>query len=324
MLTTSFLNRCGHPHSYKTRSGAVNQMPGSDFAFMGGRTVSKETEVLAEANLKRGQELINTKKPREALPFLLKVMDDPEIFDACGSIAMKLPQDLAIEFLLNAELKSHRHLQNTMGPDCFELTSPYGAPDFWGLIETRPYMRLPQNLVRLYVKAKRWDEAVATNIEILRICESDNMGQRKRMAGLLLHAGRPADALYFVQCWLQYDEPPTATSIITFAPPRRTPMPDAQVEKMKRWVDLEMVYSAALARQYLHMAAQYPLVLIKVIGKFKERVDGDKHPSRTMNSPEDARDRLWLAQDLWMQDAPWNWVSRDPFEGTGASRMFIL
>jgi hypothetical protein len=51
---------------------------------------------------------------------------------------------------------------------------------------------------------------------------------------------------------------------------------------MKRWVDLEMVYSAALAaftldgnsalaRQYLHMAAQYPLVLIKVIGKFKER-----------------------------------------------------
>jgi hypothetical protein len=106
-----------------------------------------------------------------------------------------------------------------------------------------------------------------TNIEILRIC---NMGQRKRMAGLLLHAGRPADALYFVQCWLQYDEP-TATSIITFAPPRRTPMPDAQDEKMNRWVDLEMVYSAALARQYLHMAAQYPLVLIKVIGKFKER-----------------------------------------------------
>jgi hypothetical protein len=48
-----------------------------------------------------------------------------------------------------------------MGPDCFELTSPYGAPDFWGLIETQPYMRLPRNLVRLYVKAKRWDEAVS-------------------------------------------------------------------------------------------------------------------------------------------------------------------
>jgi hypothetical protein len=45
------------------------------------------------------------KKPRGALPFLLKAMDDPENLDACGSIAMKLPQDLAIEFLLNAELK---------------------------------------------------------------------------------------------------------------------------------------------------------------------------------------------------------------------------
>jgi hypothetical protein len=32
-----------------------------------------------------------------------------------------------------------------------------------------------------------------------------------------------------------------------------------------------------------------------------------------MNGSEDARDHLWLAQDLWMQDAPWNWVSRDPF-----------
>jgi hypothetical protein len=107
------------------------------------------------------------------------------------------------------------------------------------------------------------------------------MGQRKRMTALLLHAGRPADALYFVQCWLQYDELPTATSIYlcTAAPHADA---DAQVENMKRWVDLEMVYSAALAaftldgnsalaRQYLHMAAQYPLVLIKVIGKFKER-----------------------------------------------------
>ncbi|KAJ7328710.1 hypothetical protein DFH08DRAFT_815484 [Mycena albidolilacea] len=212
-------------------------------------------------------------------------MDDPEIFDACSSIAMKLLQDLVIEFLLNAELK-----------------------DFWGLIEARPYMCLLRNLVQLYVKAKCWDEAVATNIEILRICEPDNKGQCKRMAVLLLHAGQPTDALYFVQCWLQYDEPPAATSIITFAPLRRMPMPDVQVEKMMRWVDLEM----------------YPLVLIKVIRKFKEHINGDKHPLHTMNSPEDAQDCLWLAQDLWMQDAPWNWVSQDLFEGMGASRMFIL
>jgi hypothetical protein len=55
-------------------------------------------------SLKRGQD-IKTKKEKGTLPFLLKAMDDPENLDACGSIAMKLPQDLAIEFLLNAELK---------------------------------------------------------------------------------------------------------------------------------------------------------------------------------------------------------------------------
>jgi hypothetical protein len=107
------------------------------------------------------------------------------------------------------------------------------------------------------------------------------MGQRAWMPALLLHARRPADALYFAQRWLESDEGPPGSGI-DFSPPRRTPMTDAQIAKMNKWVDLQMIYSAALAaftldgdsslaRQYLHMAAQYPLVLIKVIGKFKER-----------------------------------------------------
>jgi hypothetical protein len=38
-------------------------------------------------SLKSGQELLKMKKkPREALPFLLKAMDNPENLDACGSM----------------------------------------------------------------------------------------------------------------------------------------------------------------------------------------------------------------------------------------------
>ncbi|KAJ7136115.1 hypothetical protein C8R44DRAFT_769721 [Mycena epipterygia] len=285
---------------------------------IGGGTVSKESE----ANLKRGRELLNKKKTNEALPFLLKATDDPNNLDACTAISMMLPEDTAIDFLKNTELKGRAHLQRVLSPDCFELTCEYGAPSFWGILQTRPYMRLLGTLVRAYVNAKRWEEAVATNIEILRICESDNMGQRAWMAALLLHAGRPADALYFTQRWLEHNETPPGSGI-DFAPPRRTPMTDAQHQKVSEWVDLQMIYSAALAaftldgdtelaRQYLHIAAQYPMVFIKVLGKFKERVDVDTHPTRGHNGAEDARDHLWLAQDLWSQEAAWNWVDQDP------------
>ncbi|KAJ6545081.1 hypothetical protein DFH09DRAFT_659271 [Mycena vulgaris] len=288
------------------------------FMGIGGGTVSKESE----ANLKRGQELLEKKKPDEALPFLLKAMEDPNNLDACSSIAMMLPQEAAIEFLKQGELKGRAHLHRVLSPDCFELTCEYGAPRFWGILETRPYMRLLGTLARAYVNEKRWDEAVATNIEILRICHSDNMGQRAWMGALLLHSGRPADALYFTQRWLECDETPPGSGI-DFGPPRRAPLTAAQLQQVNRFTDLQMIYSAALAaftldgdselaRQYLHVAAQFPMVLIKVLGRFKERVDLDAHATRGKNGAEDARDHLWLAQDLWMQDAVWNWVDKDP------------
>ncbi|KAJ7702198.1 hypothetical protein B0H17DRAFT_1327178 [Mycena rosella] len=222
-------------------------------------------------------------------------MDDPNNLNAANSISMMLPQDAAIDFLKNVELKVR-------------------CPRFWGILETRPYMRLLGTLVRAYVNAKRWDEAVATNIEILRICLNDNMGQRAWMGALLLHAGRPADALYFTQRWLEHDETPLGSGI-DFGPPRLAPLTAAQLQ--------QMIHSAALAaftldgdselaRQYLHIAAKVPMVFIKVLGLFKERVDVDTHATRGVNGAEDAPDHLWLAQDLWMQEAAWNWVNNDP------------
>ncbi|KAJ6613951.1 hypothetical protein B0H10DRAFT_1951098 [Mycena sp. CBHHK59/15] len=243
------------------------------FMGIGGGTVSKESE----ANLKRGQDLLNKKKPDEALPFLLKAMEDPNNLDACNSVSMMLPPNMVIEFLKNTELKGHAHLQRVLGPDCFELTCEYGAPNFWGILETRPYMRLLGTL--------------------------------------------PADALYFTQQWLECDETPSGSGI-DFAPPRRTAMMDMQYQNVAKWTDLQMIYSAALAaftlnsdcelaRQYLHIAVQFLTVLIKVLGKFKERVDVDTHPTREHNGAEDTRDHLWLVQDLWMQDNVWNWVDKD-------------
>ncbi|KAJ6510892.1 hypothetical protein C8R45DRAFT_1089026 [Mycena sanguinolenta] len=284
------------------------------FMGIGGGTVSKESE----ANLKRRQELLNMKKPDEALPFLHKALEDPNNLDACSAIALMLPQDMAIEYLKNAELKGRGNLQSILSPDCFELTCRYGAPDFWGILETRPYMRLLGTLVRCYVNAKRWDEAKFSAYASRTIWDSVLGCPRSYCI-----PGDPPMRSTFAQRWLEAEETP-AGSGIDFARPRRTPMNDAQIDKMKKWVNLQMIYSAALAaftldgdsalaRQYLHIAVKYPVVLIKILGKFKERHDVDTHPVRSLNGAEDARDHLWLTQDLWTQDAIWNWLDQDPF-----------
>ncbi|KAJ7816873.1 hypothetical protein B0H14DRAFT_2602402 [Mycena olivaceomarginata] len=102
---------------------------------------------------------------------------------------------------------------------------------------------------------------------------SGNNSGRRLYGPALIRVGRAADALYFTQRWFEADG---------------VPRPGAALAAFTLDGD------SVLARQYLHIAVQYPLVLIKVLGKFRECVDGDMHP------------------DLWMQDDMWNWVDSDP------------
>lgn len=93
---------------------------------------------------------------------------------------------------------------------------------------------------------------------------------------------------------------------IDFAAPRRTPMGDALYQQLSEWTNLQMIYSAALAaftldgdselaRQYLHIAAQFPSVLIEVIGKFKEH--GALQAFVSMS-------RIWLKVYLQLRTTP--------------------
>ncbi|KAF7290758.1 Aldo/keto reductase [Mycena indigotica] len=306
---------------------------------IGGGIISPESE----ANYKRGEELLKRKKHAEAIPFFLKAMEDVNNLDACVAAALSMPTDEGIRFLQSAEVKGRQSLQRILSPDCFETGCEYGAGKFWGIVQTRPYMRLLGTLVRTYVHAARWDDAVyyclsilpsdltmdsKTNVEILRLCFSDNLGQRQWMGALLLHANRLEDALYFTQRWILADETPPGSGI-DFRAPQRTPMTATQLEQAKKWPDLQMVHSAALAtfmldgdselaRQYLHIAVKYPEVMIKVLGRHKERHDVDTHAFRSSNGREDARDHLWLAQEFWMRDDVWAWVNSDPVDASTA------
>jgi tetratricopeptide (TPR) repeat protein len=65
------------------------------------------------------------------------------------------------------------------------------AGHFWGLIETRPYMRARQQLAVRLLKVGQVDQAIDHFGELLRLNPGDNQGNRYLMADALLFADRP-------------------------------------------------------------------------------------------------------------------------------------
>lgn len=64
---------------------------------------------------------------------------------------------------------------------------------FWGILETRPYMRARALLAKSLAEAGRHDEAIRHHEEMLGLCPDDNLGLRYPLIGLYLHAGRLKD-----------------------------------------------------------------------------------------------------------------------------------
>lgn len=55
---------------------------------------------------------------------------------------------------------------------------------FWGLIETRPYMRTKHCYMLTLMELGRYTEAIKQGEELLKLCESDNQGIRYLIMGL--------------------------------------------------------------------------------------------------------------------------------------------
>jgi tetratricopeptide (TPR) repeat protein len=74
-----------------------------------------------------------------------------------------------------------------------EETFRESAGHFWGILETRPYMRARLGLALALWSAGRRDEAVGHLQEMLRLNPGDNQGVRYTLAGFLLHLERNDD-----------------------------------------------------------------------------------------------------------------------------------
>jgi len=84
--------------------------------------------------------------------------------------------------------------EQALGPKFFKQNHGY----FWGLLETRPYMRARAALAGLLADAGRTDEAVSHYEALLDLNPNDNQGLRYELLGLYLETGRlePAAALF--------------------------------------------------------------------------------------------------------------------------------
>jgi tetratricopeptide (TPR) repeat protein len=83
--------------------------------------------------------------------------------------------------------------ERAIGPEAFAQDSD-AAGHFWGLLETRPYMRARQGLADNLVERKRFAEAAEHLQDMLRLNPSDNQGVRHTLVNLLIALDRDEEA----------------------------------------------------------------------------------------------------------------------------------
>jgi len=97
-------------------------------------------------------------------------------------------RDLAEATQLNG--RAVEAAMNALGPKAFEDAVGH----FWGILETRPYMRARLALAQCLWEAGKRDEAVDHYREMLRLNPGDNQGIRYILTACLLDLGRDDDA----------------------------------------------------------------------------------------------------------------------------------
>jgi tetratricopeptide (TPR) repeat protein len=137
--------------------------------------------------------------------------------------ALKISADCADAYVLLAEEKAKspeealklyeagmKAGERALGKEIFEKE----AGHFWGMVETRPYMRARLAVAQCLWTLGRLDEAVSHFRGLLRLNPNDNQGVRYLLASALLDQGKIDDLEELLG---QYDDEPTADWLFTKA-----------------------------------------------------------------------------------------------------------
>ncbi|KAJ7493837.1 hypothetical protein FB451DRAFT_1336012 [Mycena latifolia] len=289
---------------------------------LGGGMVS----AASQQNLQKAEDLCRKGRPMDAVPFLREALKDANNLDADIQMAFLSPdKPTAVEVLEDAEVKGRAIMKRRLGPDAFSDDGPH-VGKFGMILDTRPYMRVLQALVRMYFETGKYTRSAETMIEMLRLCPGDNMNQRSWLGSMLIRVGRYADALYFAQVWIDSTEgdgtPPRGGTV--FKAPSRELFSAAREKSLSDpfWSPAVLLHTCALAAfhlwgacpqaaQYLRIAARAnPHILSKILGR-RSQPDGLNMHARGINGPEEAQDYRWLTQDLWTEAHAWGWITSD-------------
>lgn len=131
-----------------------------------------------------------------------QVSDRPQHKGACNAIKRTLAG------LESEEVKLRATPGDFMTPPGATIFEEH-AGHFWGIYETRPYMRARYALVEALLKIKTYaavETALNHLLDMLRLCRGDNLGVRDVVPAILLRLGRDQDCYDFVKWWAATDE----------------------------------------------------------------------------------------------------------------------
>ena len=117
----------------------------------------------------------NARSEKEALQYAQTALElEPDNLDAERIVATAGVKDplTVLDNLHRAVI----HGTEVMKSEGF-MTKEY-IGDFWGVVETRPYMRLRHEFVETLIEAGMFRKAAAECEDMIRLCENDNLGVR--------------------------------------------------------------------------------------------------------------------------------------------------
>jgi tetratricopeptide (TPR) repeat protein len=128
---------------------------------------------------------LETNSIEEALRLVNQALRlDPDCTDAQRLMVSLLPTEL------DNRIKLMREVVDTAERNLGESYMEENAGHFWGVIETRPFMRAKQHLAELLVEAGLIEEAIPVFERLLELNTNDNQGMRYPLLGLYLATRR--------------------------------------------------------------------------------------------------------------------------------------
>lgn len=197
---------------------AVDELPVFDRRMMEGEMAKLLAQIpgakpAGDKKLQKAQALMytawETDNPARRISLAHKALSiSPDCADAYVLLAEEEADTVARTLALYE--KGMATGEHALGPEYFK----HEAGRFWGILETRPYMRARQGVAACLWKLNRRDEALGHYRELLRLNAEDNQGIRYLTALLLLDMERDGEVLKLLK---QFKEDASAAWLYTWA-----------------------------------------------------------------------------------------------------------